>query len=74
MGACLIVSSREHGDGSVSHTAWLPTKDRHVLAAAIALKCDVLITGDKTHFGSGYSERFGNVLILSPRTAAEMLL
>ena len=70
----LEISSREHGDGSATHTAWLPTKDRHVLAAAIALKCDALVTGDKTHFGSGYGERFGNVLILSPRMAAEMLL
>ena len=74
MQSTLEISSREHGDGSATHTAWLPTKDRHVLAAAIALKCDVLITDDKTHFGSGYSERFGNVLILSPRMAAERLL
>ena len=74
MQSTLEISSREHGDGSATHTAWLPTKDRHVLAAAIALKCDVLITGDKTHFDSGYSERFGNVLILLPRIAAEMLL
>ncbi len=70
----LEISSREHGDGSATHTAWLPAKDRHVLAAAIALKCDALITGDKTHFGSGYGERFGNVLILSPRMVAETLL
>lgn len=72
--ATLEASNREHGDGSVTDTAWLPAKDRHVLAAAIALKCDALITGDKTHFGSGYGEQFGNVLILSPRMAAEMLL
>ena len=70
----LEISNREHGDRSATHTAWLPTKDRHVLAAAIALKCDALITGDKTHFGSGYGERFGNVLILSPRMAAETQL
>ena len=70
----LEISSREHRDGSVTHTAWLPTKDRLVLAAAIALKCDALVTGDKTHFGSGYGERVGNVLILSPRMAAERLL
>lgn len=70
----LEISSREHGNGSATHTAWLPAKDRHVLATAIALKCDVLITGDKIHFGSGYGERFGNVLILSPRMAGEMPL
>jgi len=70
----LEISSREHGDGSITYTAWLPITDRHVLAAAIALKCDALITGDKTHFGPGYGKRFGNLLILSPRIAAEMLL
>ena len=70
----LEISNRERGDRSATHTAWLPTKDRHVLAAAIALKCDALFTGDKTHFGAGYGERFGNVLILSPRMAAETLL
>ena len=74
MQSTLEISSREHGDGSATHTGWLPTEDRHVLAAAIALKCDALITGDKTHFGSGYGEQFSNVLILSPRMAAERLL
>ena len=59
-------------DGAL--TQWLPEKDRHVLAAAIALKCNALITGDKTHFGSGYGKQFGGVLILSPRMAAEQLL
>ena len=32
---------------------WLPEKDRPVLLAAIALRCDALVTGDKTHFGAG---------------------
>jgi predicted nucleic acid-binding protein len=53
--------------------AWLPVKDRPVLAAAIRLGCDVLITGDRTHFGAGYGRRFGSVLVLSPRGLAERL-
>src|SRR4051812_22641991 len=33
---------------------WLPDKDRIVLAAAIRLRCDALVSGDRTHFGAGY--------------------
>ncbi len=53
---------------------WLPEKDRPVLWAAIALRCDVLITGDKTHFGAGYNKRFSGVKILSPAMLAALLL
>ena len=53
---------------------WLPEKDRHILAAAISARCDVLMTGDKTHFGAGYDQRFSGVLILSPRATAQHLL
>jgi uncharacterized protein len=57
-----------------AETAWLPDKDRPVLAAAIRLGCDALVTGDRTHFGSGYGRAFGGVKIYSPRTLAERLL
>lgn len=53
---------------------WLPEKDRPVLAAAIRLQCDVLVTGDRTHFGAGYGRVFGGVAIHSPRSLAEWLL
>ncbi len=53
---------------------WLPEKDRPVLAAAIRLGCDVLVTGDRTRFGSGYGRTFGGVTIHSPRSLAEWLL
>ena len=42
---------------------WLPEKDRPVLLAAIALRCDALVTGDKTHFGAGYGQSFAGVLL-----------
>lgn len=54
--------------------AWLPEKDRPVLAAAIRAGCDVLVTGDRTHFGSGYGRTFSGVAVLSPRALAELLL
>jgi uncharacterized protein len=53
---------------------WLPEKDRPVLAAAIRLRCDVLLTGDRTHFGSAYGRVFAGVMIHSPRSLTEVLL
>ncbi len=52
---------------------WLPEKDRTVLAAAIRLRCDALVTGDRTHFGPGYGKIFAGVTIHSPRSLAERL-
>ena len=50
---------------------WLPEKDRPVLMAAMALKCDVLVTGDRTHFGPGYGKSFDGVTIYSPAQLAQ---
>jgi predicted nucleic acid-binding protein len=44
----------------------LPVDDRPVLAAAIRLRCDVLITGDKRHFGMLYGRRIRGVTVHSP--------
>lgn len=57
----------------VKELDWLAEKDRPVLAAAIQLRCDVLVTGDKTHIGRGYGKTFGGVTIYSPRSLAEIL-
>ena len=54
-------------------TLWLPEKDRPVLLAAMVLACDVLVTGDSTHFGADYGKRFGGVAVLSPRQLAELV-
>ncbi|HYD47323.1 MAG TPA: PIN domain-containing protein [Terriglobales bacterium] len=51
----------------------LPEKDRPVLAAAIRLKCDVLVTGDRSHFGQLYGKTIDGVTIHSPRSLAESL-
>lgn len=53
--------------------AWLPEKDRPVLAAAIRMRCEALVTGDRTHFGAGYGHSFGGVTIFSPSALAERL-
>lgn len=53
--------------------ALLPEKDRPVLAAAMVLRCDVLVTGDRTHFGALYGETVRGVTMHSPRSLAEKL-
>ena len=54
--------------------SWLPEKDRPVLAAAMRLRCDALVTGDRTHFGAGYGHSFGGVTLYSPRSLADRLM
>lgn len=54
--------------------ASLPQKDQPILAAAIRLRCDALVTGDRTHFGFEYGRKLGGVVIHSPRSIAEVLL
>ena len=49
---------------------WLPEKDSPVLMAAIALRCDALVTGDRTHFGVGYGQTFDGVTIYAPAQLA----
>jgi len=54
--------------------ASLPEKDRPILEAAIRHRCDVLVTGDKTHFGSFYGMKLEGVEILSPAQLARKLI
>ena len=56
---------------AAGHVAdWLPEKDRPVLLAAIASKCDALVTGDRTHFAPGYGRTFDGVTVYSPAQLA----
>jgi hypothetical protein len=52
----------------------LPDKDRPVLAAAIRLHCDYLVTGDRIHFGPLYGEEIEGVRVCSPSMLAQALL
>jgi hypothetical protein len=55
-------------------TIILPEKDRPVLAAAIHHHCDILVTGDRTHFGPFYGKTIQGVSVLSPAMLAEAVL
>lgn len=59
---------------SLEKTLPLPDKDRPVLGAAIRLACDVLVTGDRTHFGKLYGRTLHGVAVHSPRSLAESVL
>ena len=52
----------------------LPEKDRPVLAAAIHHHCDILVTGDRTHFGQFYGKKIQGVTVLSPAMLAKVIL
>lgn len=51
----------------------LPDKDRPVLAAAVGLGCDVLLTGDRTHFGKLFGMTIDGVAVHSPQSLTELL-
>ena len=48
-------------------------KDRPVVAAAIHMECDVLLTGDRMHFGHLYGQALHGVVVQSLRSLAESL-
>ena len=49
-------------------------KDKPVLAAAVTLGCDALITGDRTHFGHVFGTAVQGVTICSPKLAVRSLM
>lgn len=51
----------------------LPPKDRPVLAASVHHRCEILITGDKAHFGPLYEQSIEGVWIYSPAQLARFL-
>ncbi|MGB7989903.1 MAG: PIN domain-containing protein [Candidatus Methylophosphatis roskildensis] len=52
----------------------LPEKDVPILAAAIAARADILVTGDRRDFGPLYGQAIHGVLILPPADALDKLL
>ncbi|MGH8610460.1 MAG: PIN domain-containing protein [Gammaproteobacteria bacterium] len=72
LGRVHVAAAQPH-PSTLQATHVIPEKDRPVLAAAIRLKCDVLVTGDRTHFGTFYGKTLDGVTVHSPRSLAETL-
>jgi uncharacterized protein len=72
--AGIRVGEAHTGDAGNRFSAELPEKDRPVLAAAVRLECEALVTGDRTHFGALFGKTVSGVAIHSPRSLAEALL
>ena len=54
--------------------AGLPDDDAPILAAAVTARADLLVTGDRTHFGHLFRRRFGGAEITSLADALARLL
>jgi predicted nucleic acid-binding protein len=52
----------------------LPSEDAPILAAAVEAKVDLLVTGDRTHFGQMYGKSRRGVKIVSLAQALALLL
>jgi predicted nucleic acid-binding protein len=57
-----------------AQTLPLPSKDAPVMAAAAACGANVLVTGDRLHFGHLLGREVEEILVLSPREALEKVL
>jgi predicted nucleic acid-binding protein len=72
----LITTEGEAGPSDVASAleARLPLKDAPVLAAAVACQADVLVTGDRAHFGHLLGRRFRSLQVLTPADALALVL
>lgn len=48
-------------------------KDKPILCTAISDKCDLLVTGDKKHFGHLYGKTIDSVLVIPVRGLIDLL-
>jgi predicted nucleic acid-binding protein len=70
---CTIVNIPKNSASYNDVNPLLPEKDLPVLISAIEVGCDVLVTGDKKHFGPLYGHVIHGVRILSPAMLFNML-
>ncbi|MFP4076213.1 MAG: hypothetical protein ACLFTD_06960 [Halochromatium sp.] len=64
-GASAIAEAAKHG---------LPDKDAPILAAATVAEVDILVTGDRTHFGHLYGKGIAGLRVLSLQEALTSVL
>ena len=75
----LLRAARITAEPAGSDIAWalaqgLPAEDAPILAAAAHADANILVTGDRTHFGAMYGRTLRGVEILSPAVALARVL
>jgi predicted nucleic acid-binding protein len=66
--------SREGGPAELAAASMLPAKDAPILAAALAARCALLVTGDVRHFGELFGRRIDDLRIMRPADALRAIL
>ncbi|MEW5982962.1 MAG: PIN domain-containing protein [Acidobacteriota bacterium] len=66
-------------EAAAADVAWateqgLPQKDAPILASAVACGADMLVTGDRTHFGHLLGRRIRGMFVLTPAEALARIL
>jgi len=74
----LVAETSVGSEASSKAVAWaldqgLSLRDAPILAAAVEARSDILVTGDRTHFGSLYGRRLRAVEVLPPAKALARL-
>lgn len=64
--------SNEHF--AIAQAAGMPPKDAPILAAAFAAEADLLVTGDRAHFGHLFGRSIGRLLVQRPTQALSAIL
>jgi predicted nucleic acid-binding protein len=73
--ACLALAPPPAGEHlAIAEEAGLPPKDAPILAAALAADADVLVTGDRTHFGHLFGRPIGQLVVHRPTDALSTIL
>lgn len=62
------------GGVATAASAGLPDKDAPILAAAMGAHADILVTGDRQHFGGLFGQVIEGVTVISPAEAVMRLL
>lgn len=72
----LLAVVPEAGPGIVVWAArqGLPPNDAPILAAAVAARVDLLVTGDRSHFGNLFGATVGGVTVVPPGDALARVL
>lgn len=52
----------------------VPQKDRPIMATALESGCDILVTGDRRHFGHLFGKSVRNLLVVSPLMLAQKFI